>query len=60
MYCHNCGPKRIPIRGKVTLGNGITVTWLRFIPETFADAEAEAIRLVTAQHIHVLRCWVTH
>lgn len=47
---------RIPVRGFVTLHNGITLRWLRFIDAT--DAVAEAVRLVTAQHVHVQRCWV--
>lgn len=34
-----------PIYGKVTLKNGLTLKWLRF-----AESEAEAIRIVTAQH----------
>jgi len=43
----------MPITGKVELENGLILKWLRF-----TDTEAEAIRLVTAQHVHVKRCWI--
>lgn len=50
---------RLPIRGKVTLDNGITLTWLQFVAATTrAEAETEAMRIVTAQHVHVERCWI--
>lgn len=42
-----------PIHGQVELNNGLVITWLRF-----AESETEAIRIVTAQHVHVKRCWV--
>lgn len=43
----------MPIYGQVELNNGIIIKWLRF-----AKSEDEAIRIVTAQHVHVKRCWV--
>jgi hypothetical protein len=49
----------MPITGRVQLDNGITLRWLRFVHNTTqAAAEVEAVRLVTAQHVHVRRCWV--
>jgi hypothetical protein len=42
------------IKGIVELENGLIIHWLRF-----AESEAEAIRIVIAQHVHVNRCWVT-
>ena len=45
---------RLPFYGKVELENGLILKWLRF-----ASSEDEAIRIVTAQHVHVRRCWPT-
>lgn len=44
--------QRIPIYGRVELENGQVVRWLRF-----EETAAEAIRVVTAQYVHVVRCW---
>ena len=41
-----------PITGSVELENGLVLKWWRF-----AENEAEAIRVVTAQHCHVVKCW---
>lgn len=48
------------VYGHVQLGNGIIIRWLRFIHNVTdrVAAEIEAVRIVTAQHIHVQRCWV--
>lgn len=56
--CETCRPRQ-PITGKVKLHNGLVLKWLRFVDAalTTAAAEAEAIRIVTAQHVHVARCW---
>lgn len=43
----------LPIYGKVELKNGLIISWLRF-----ADSEEAAVRMVTAQHVHVERCWI--
>lgn len=43
----------IPVHGFVETENGQVSAWLRF-----AVSEAEAIRIVTAQAVHVTRCWV--
>ena len=40
------------IYGRVTLENGLTIDWQR----KAASAE-DAVRVVTAQHVHVVRCW---
>ena len=51
----------MPIYGKVKLNNGITINWLKFIDSTnnTEEAETEAMRIVTAQHVHVKKCWIT-
>jgi len=44
---------RKPVYGFVELENGIVMRWLRF-----ATSDAEAVRVVVAQHVTVSRCWV--
>ena len=40
------------IYGTLTFSNGLTISWLIFISQTFslANAKQEAIRIVIAQH----------
>ena len=55
MICSNCdkGPRKKPFYGSIELENGLTIPWLQF-----AVSEDEAIRVVAAQHVHVVRCWI--
>lgn len=43
-----------PIYGVVELENGLVLNWLRFAP-----SNEEAIRLVKAAYIYVVRCEIT-
>jgi len=57
MYtCPRCGDQRERERkafyGQVELHNGLVLRWLQW-----AESEEEAIRIVTAQCVHVTRCW---
>jgi len=44
---------RMPHYGQVELENGLVIAWLRF-----AESPEEAMRIVTAQCVHVKRCWI--
>ena len=50
------------IYGKIRLKNGLVISWLQFVDGRMAraDAEVEAVRIVSAQHKGVTeRCWLS-
>ena len=47
--------KKTAVYGIVELNNGLILEWLRFV-EAGLGAKAEAVRIVTAQHVHVAKC----